>query len=83
VNGDGVFLEELAATGQRFWCHQGMRRTVVLRHPCGVEVAGHPAAYRPPVVAGIPYQADGSPGLLCAGWLARSRRHAALTAGQA
>jgi hypothetical protein len=76
--GDADFLDELAARGDQFWCHQGMRRVVELRHPSGVTVPGHPAAYRPPIIAGIPYRADGQPGLLCAGWVARRRRHAAL-----
>jgi hypothetical protein len=77
--GDATTLDELAALGDRFWCHQGMRRTTALVHPSGVEIPGHSAAYRPPIIAGIPYQADGQPGLLCAGWVARSRKWEALT----
>lgn len=71
--GDPEFLERIAREGERFWCHQGMLLVVAWRHPSGVEVPGHAGAYCPPVVDGVPYQADGSPGLLCAGWTARSR----------
>lgn len=81
--GGGEFLDELAATGDRFWCHQDMRRPRVLRHPSGMEIPGHPAAYRPPIVNGIPYRADGQPGELCAGWAAHRRRHQALSTGEA
>lgn len=70
--GDAAELERIAAEAQ-FWCHQGMRRAVAWRHPSGVEVTGHPAGYQPPVVDGVPYQADGRPGELCAGWAARRR----------
>lgn len=77
--GEPEALERIAAE-DRFWCHQGMRRPHLWRHPAGVEVPGHPAAYRPPVVAGVPFQASGQPGLLCAGWAARRR---ALTAKDA
>lgn len=78
--GDAESLEQLAAEGDRFWCHQGMRRVSHLAHPTGVSTPGHPAAYRPPIVDGVPYQADGTPGLLCAGWEARRRHHEALRA---
>lgn len=71
-DGDPDALEEFAAVS-RFWCHQGMRRPVRLRHPSGTAVDGHPAAYAPPVVDAVPYRADGSPGELCAGWAARRR----------
>lgn len=77
VAGDPDMLEELAVTGQPFWCHQGMRLGVRLRHPSGLvyEIPGT-AHYQPPIVAGVPYKADGTPGDLCAGWLLR---RAALT----
>ena len=71
--GDSEYLEELAGTGDRFWCHQGIRRPVEWRHPSGATIPGHPAAYRPPVVGGVPYRADGQPAELCAGWAARRR----------
>jgi hypothetical protein len=76
--GDTEEMEELAMTGHPFFCHAGMRRVVAWRHPVGIEIPGHPADYAPPIVGGVPYQADGSPGVLCAGWLLRAatyRRH--------
>lgn len=75
--GDAEFLEHIAQAGERFWCHQGMRRPLLYRHPSGAQVPGHPAAYKPPIVDGVPYQADGRPGELCAGWDARRRALAA------
>lgn len=74
--GDAEDLE-MFARSSRFYCHSGMRRPVRLRHPSGVEIDGHPAAYRPPIVDGVPYRADGTPGELCAGWDARRRAIAA------
>lgn len=71
--GDAETLEQLAAGGDRFWCHQGIRRPVEWSHPAGVTIPGQPAAYAPPVVAGVPYRADGTPAELCAGWAARRR----------
>jgi hypothetical protein len=61
------------ARRSRFWCHVGMRRPKLWRHPSGVEVPGDPADYAPPIRNGVPYRADGSPGELCAGWAARQR----------
>lgn len=75
---DADSLEEIAAGGGRFFCHEGMRRVIQVRHPLGLVAAANPGAYRPPGVDGVPYRADGQPGLLCAGWVARSRHHAAL-----
>jgi hypothetical protein len=71
--GDGAFLEDIAARGERFWCHQGMLLVTAWRHPSGVEIPGHAGAYCPPIVEGVPYRADGSAGELCAGWAARRR----------
>lgn len=59
------------ATGEPFACHQGMRRPVKWVHPSGAEVLGHPAGYAPPIVDGVPYKADGTPGDLCGGWFLR------------
>lgn len=75
--GDPEFLELIAENGHRFWCHDGMRRTLRLVHPSGMEIDGHPGAYDPPIIDGIPYRADGRPAALCAGWAARSRAIAA------
>lgn len=56
-----------------FWCHQGMRRPKAWRHPDGrvrsVDLAESPD-YQPPIIAGVPYRADGHPAALCAGWAA-------------
>jgi hypothetical protein len=67
-------LMETAATGQPFWCHDGMRRPARWRHPLLGEVEGSPDDWQPPIVNAVPYRADGSPGLLCAGWMARATR---------
>ncbi len=65
-----------ADEGHPFWCHDGMVRPARWRHPALGEVEGSPDDWQPPIVAGIPYRADGSPGLLCAGWMARVARAA-------
>ncbi len=71
--GDADQLERLAASGTPFWCHDGLRRELLRRHPSGVEHPSLPGAYDPPMRDGVPYRADGRPGLLCAGWDARRR----------
>lgn len=73
VSGNPDVLEALAESGTPFYCHDGIRRVITRRHPAGAALPGHPAAYDPPVRDGIPYRADGRPGLLCAGWDARRR----------
>lgn len=77
--GDRQNLDELVAAGRPFWCHQGMRKPVRYRHPCGMEIEGHPAEYDPPQQGAVPFKADGTPGDLCNGWA--SRRIALLRAG--
>jgi hypothetical protein len=72
-NGDAEFLNRIVETGEAFHCHQGIRRAVKLVHPSGAEVEVPPGDYRPPIIGGVPYKADGSPGELCAGWAARRR----------
>lgn len=74
-------LFELAATGTPFYCHDGMRRPVRWEHPDGRTIAGDPADWQPPMVAGLPYRVDGRPGLLCAGWAARASRDDAQRGG--
>lgn len=69
-------LMDLAVSGDPFWCHTGMRRPAKWVHPDLGEVEGDTADWQPPIIAGIPYQADGAPGLLCAGWSARAAREA-------
>lgn len=73
---DADTLEHIAATGQRFWCHDGMRVPIAWRHPAGMQIPADPARtgdYKPPIHLAIPYRADGQPGLICAGWNARHR----------
>lgn len=68
-------LRNLPASGDLFFCHQGMRRPVLWRHPDGRTIPGSPADYQPPFDAlGRPYRADGRVGEICAGWAACSRR---------
>lgn len=73
-NGSEGELDDLVMTGSPFYCHQGLRHQVSLVHPSGAEVQAHPGAYDPPIVDGVPYKADGTPGELCAGWAARRRK---------
>lgn len=72
------FMEQhllaLPANGAPFWCHTGMRRPTHYRHPALGDIPADPADWRPPIVDGIPYRADGRPGLLCAGWAARAAK---------
>lgn len=67
---DGDRLQELVAGGYRFWCHQGMRRPTHWKHPYGATVPPSPLNYQPPIIEGIPYKADGTPGDICGGWAA-------------
>jgi hypothetical protein len=70
--GDADVLDHLAARGQPFFCHNGIRRVVALVHPSGAryEIA-HNSDYRPPIAGDVPYRADGRPADICAGWLLR------------
>ena len=70
------WLDRIAATGERFWCHDGLRRPAYWRHPSGVTIPGDPADYQPPIIDGVPYRANGRPGDLCAGWTARRLQEA-------
>lgn len=83
VRGDAEFLESIAAKGERFWCHQGMRRVLRWRHPSGmVHVPdGAEHQYDPPVEGGVPRKASGEPADLCAGWWA-TRKAFLLTKGE-
>ena len=69
--GDEEFLAAIVQTGEKFWCHQGLRRVVKLRHPSGAEVVIETDHYDPLKDSGVPYKADGTPGDLCGGWSAR------------
>lgn len=64
------------AENRPFYCHDGMARPARWRHPDGRVVDGHPDAWEPPMVNGVPYRLDGRPALLCAGWAARAARAA-------
>lgn len=64
-------LLDLPATGDPFWCHQGMRRPQAWTHPtAGIRIDGSPSDYQPPLRGPVPYRADGTPGELCRGWAA-------------
>ncbi len=65
-------LLELPLRGDPFWCHEGMRRPARWEHPDGRVMAGSPDDWHPARIGSvpIPYRADGSPALLCAGWAA-------------
>lgn len=67
-------LLALPAEGAAFYCHEGMRRPTRWEHPDGRTVPGSPDDWQPPIVRGVPFRADGRPGLLCAGWAARAAR---------
>jgi hypothetical protein len=74
--GDATELDRWAADGQPFYCHDGMRAPIAWQHPAGMRIPADPdrdGDYQPLIVLGVPYRADGQPGLLCAGWSARSR----------
>jgi len=74
-------LREIAASGELFWCHDGMRRPARWRHPQrDVVVEGSTADWRPPIIGAVPFRADGRPGLLCAGWAGEGRRQERLMA---
>ena len=68
---DQAGLDALVASGTPFWCHQGIRRPIEWRHPSGMVIPGSALDYRPPIVDGVPFKANGEPGELCAGWAAR------------
>lgn len=70
--GDEDLLGQLAEEGTPFYCHEGLRIPVTWRHPSGAEVPGHPGGYDPPIQAGVPYKASGTPADLCTGWLLRA-----------
>lgn len=63
-----VLLDLATSSQQVFFCHAGMRRPKLWRHPDGREVPGDVKDYQPPFVDSIPYRADGRPGLVCGGW---------------
>jgi hypothetical protein len=70
-------LDELVCDGTPFYCHQGIVRVVRLVHPSGAvyEPQGdyRPVQARNDAASGhwVPYQADGTPALICSGWFLR------------
>ena len=80
---DGYDLDDLAIGGTRFWCHDGLRRVVAMRHTGTgetVELTGQ-HHYDPPLDARQrPHRTDGTVASLCAGWDARRRAWAAAPA---
>lgn len=74
TDGDGYMEESLLdmarSRNRVFFCHENNRKPVLWKHPDGREVPGDPADYQPPFADGVPYQADGTPSLICAGWWA-------------
>lgn len=74
-------LLDLPAGHTPFWCHDGMRRPIRWEHPDGRTIAGDPADWHPAMHSGIPYQADGSPAMLCAGWAALAAKAAEVDDG--
>ncbi len=74
--GDTVDLDGMVWSGEPFYCHQGMRRIVIWRHPVGTKVdAGPDHYYDPPDDTLWPHKADGTPADICAGWAARRRAY--------
>lgn len=67
-----VALLDLHTEGELFWCHQGLRAPAWWEHPDGRTVPGSPDDYQPAQHKGVPYQVNGKPALLCAGWMARA-----------
>jgi hypothetical protein len=57
-------------SGDRFYCHDGMRQVIEYRHPDGrTAPADAPGGeFVPHVENGVAYKADGSPADICAGW---------------
>ncbi len=68
------WLLELAQRGEQFWCHTGMRRPIRWQHPDGRTVSGDTNDWQPPIDRehGVPFRADGRPGVLCAGWVGQA-----------
>jgi hypothetical protein len=64
-------LHTLPDAGTPFWCHEGMRRPAYWQHPDGRRVDAHPDDWHPAREGNFVYQADGSPALLCNGWMYR------------
>lgn len=71
--GNAELLERLAAEGEPFYCHQGIRLRIGWVHPASGRWFAPPKGdYCPPIRGAVPYRADGSPAVLCSGWLLRA-----------
>ncbi len=66
-------LQYLVATETPFWCHDGLPRLIGWRHQPSDTWIPQPGSvddYKPTIVDGVPYRADGNAGSRCAGWAA-------------
>jgi hypothetical protein len=70
-SGDEDMLMEIVYTGEPFYCHQGMRRVIAYRHPCGFEIPAPASDYAPPLGYQVPLKADGTLADICGGWCAQ------------
>lgn len=70
-------LDDVVGGRSTFACHVGMRRAVAYVHPSGARVDAGPGDYRPLVVDGVAFRADGSPASACAGQRAMRAREVA------
>ena len=81
---DADWLLEIPSDPSKlFVCHAGIRRVTAWRHPLLPEpVPAGAGDYRPPIIDGRAYKADGTPADVCAGFLAHRaalRHHPALS----
>ena len=71
VTGDTALLERIVVNGQPFFCHVGMRRIRHWVHANGQVYIEADCDYRPPIMEGVAYKADGNPADICSGWFKR------------
>ena len=80
---DGYDLDDFAISGTQFWCHDGLRRVIAMRHSGTGEVVTFKGQhhYDPPLDGRQrPHRTDGAVGSLCAGWDARRKAWASTPA---
>lgn len=72
-------LDSIVTEGQKFYCHQGVRKILYYRHPTGMTVEAHPADYDWRMIEKegrrFPIKADGSAADICGGWCKRRSKH--------
>ncbi len=70
-------IEDLAWSGEPFFCHQGMRKVVRWEHPDGRIHVPTSDDYHPLILDRVPLRADGRAAQLCEGWrrLMVARQH--------